>query len=256
MINLSISELFNWNSGFLIIAGPCTIESFDSLDAIAQELKSIGVNCIRGGAYKMRTSPYAFRGLGDNALYYLSEIGKKYNMITVSECIDPGMLKKMSCLIDVLLIGTRNMSNYPLLENLGEIDNPIILKRGMSSTYKEWISSAEYIIKSGNKNVVLCERGIRTFETHTRNTLDISAIPSIKSMTDLPIIIDPSHSTGNSKYIKQITWAAVAAKADGALIETHIQPAQSICDSDQSISVNELNDIIKPIDSLRKLLYL
>lgn len=240
--------------GFNLIAGPCTIESKDSLDELASGLSDMGIKFLRGGAYKMRTSPHTFRGLGDVALSYLKEVGEKHNMITVSECIDINKIELMSKYIDVLLIGTRNMQNYPLLEKLGLINNPVILKRGMSATYKEWIYAAEYIIESGNPNVLLCERGIRTFETHTRNTLDLSSIPSIRSLCKFPIIVDPSHSTGRRDYIKSMTWAAVAAGANGIIIETHLQPDKSVCDSEQAITLESLKTIVEPISEIRKVL--
>jgi len=239
---------------FSIIAGPCAIEDKIQLDELAARLKEMDIHILRGGAYKMRTSPYSYRGLGEVGLSIHKEIGEKYNMLTVSECIDINKVEMMSEIIDVLLIGTRNMQNYPLLEALGKVSNPVILKRGMCSTYQEWLFAAQYIIESGNPNVVLCERGIRTFENHTRNTLDLSAIPSIQFLSDLPIIIDPSHSTGSRKYIKSMTWAAVAAGANGVMIETHIDPDKSICDADQSVSIEELETIIKPIPQLRNII--
>ncbi len=240
---------------FNIIAGPCTIESRDSLDEIAAALHTMGINILRGGIYKMRTSPHTFRGLGDIALSYLKEIGEKYGMVTVSECIETDKIEIMSEYVDVLLVGTRSMHNYPMLERLGRIKNPIILKRGMSATYKEWQLAAEYIVESGNSNVILCERGIRTFETHTRNTLDMASIPAIKEITKFPIYIDPSHSTGKRDYIKPMTWAAVAAGANGVMIETNVCPDKSLCDAEQSITLDELKSIIEPINEIRRLLY-
>jgi 3-deoxy-7-phosphoheptulonate synthase len=242
-------------SAFEVIAGPCAIESKESLDEIASSIKSIGINVLRGGAYKMRTSPQSFRGMGETALYYMKEMGEKYKLVTVSECIDVNDVEIMSELIDVLLIGTRNMYNYPLLEKLGTITNPIILKRGMSATYNEWVMAASYIVESGNPNVILCERGIRTFESYTRNTLDISSIPAIKSLSGFPVYVDPSHSTGRRDMVRSMSWAAVAAGANGLLIETHLNPIKSLCDSDQAISLNELKILYKPIKRLRELLY-
>lgn len=240
--------------GFSIVAGPCTIEDRQSLDEMAHGLSEAGINILRGGAYKMRTSPHSFRGLGDVGLSYLQEIGEKYQMVTLSECIDINKVEMMSELVDVLLVGTRNMQNYPLLEKLGHINNPIVLKRGMCATYNEWLLAAEYIIEAGNSNVIMCERGIRTFETHTRNTLDLSAIPALKSLSNIPIFIDPSHSTGKSEYIKSMTWAAVAAGANGIIVETHMVPHKSLCDAEQAITIDELHEIIKPIKELRRVL--
>lgn len=240
---------------FNVIAGPCSIESRENLDEIAAALAENGVRYLRGGVYKMRTSPYTFRGLGDIALSYLKEVGEKYQLITVSEVIDSAKVNLMSEMVDILLVGTRSMSNYPLLEKLGKISNPIILKRGMSATFEEWKMAAEYIIESGNPNVILCERGIRTFETYTRNTLDLSSIPAMKQLTQLPVIIDPSHSTGKSEFVKSMTWAAVAAGADGIMIETHPCPSQSLCDARQAVTLETLVEILKPISKIRELLY-
>jgi len=249
-----INELLS-PTGFNLIAGPCTIESRESLEEMAAALKELGINILRGGIYKMRTSPHSFRGLGDIALSYLKEIGERYGMLTVSECIDITKVQQMNEFIDIFLIGTRNMQNYPLLEAVGKTNKPVILKRGMSATYREWLLAAEYLAESGNPNIVLCERGIRTFEPHTRNTLDLASIPSVRSMSDYPIIIDPSHSTGKRDYIKSMTWAAVAAGANGIMIETHLNPEKSMCDAEQAISVDDLKDILKPIQELRKLLF-
>lgn len=240
---------------FNIIAGPCTIESRESLDELAAAISAMGIRILRGGVYKMRTSPHSFRGLGDIALSYLKEMGEKYGMVTVSECIETDKIEIMSEYVDVLLVGTRSMHNYPLLERLGRITNPIILKRGMSATYNEWKLAAEYIIESGNPNVIMCERGIRTFETHTRNTLDLSSIPAIKELTNFPIYIDPSHSTGKRDFIKPMTWAAVAAGANGIMIETSICPDKNLCDAEQSITIEELKSIIEPINEIRRVLY-
>jgi 3-deoxy-7-phosphoheptulonate synthase len=240
---------------FKIIAGPCTIESRDNLDEIAGAISVLGIKYLRGGAFKLRTSPHSFRGLGDVALSYLKEMGEKYQLITVSEIIGVEKVEVMSELVDILVVGTRSMQNFPLLERLGHIKNPIILKRGMSSTYAEWLMAAEYIIESGNPNVILCERGIRTFESFTRNTLDLSSIPAMQNQSTLPIIIDPSHSTGRREMIKSMTWAAVAAGADGIMIETHPCPSQSLCDAKQAVTLNELEAIIKPISALRNLLH-
>jgi 3-deoxy-7-phosphoheptulonate synthase len=248
-----IANILN-SACFEIIAGPCTIESRESLDEIASAIKSIGINALRGGAFKMRTSPQSFRGMGEVALSYLKEIGEKYNLVTVTECIDAKDIEMMSELVDVFLIGTRSMYNYPLLEKLGSIRNPIILKRGMSSTYNEWHLAATYIVESGNPNVVLCERGIRTFETYTRNTLDLSSIPAMKRLSGYPIFVDPSHSTGRSEMVRSMSWAAVAAGANGLLIETHLNPSQSVCDAEQAISLKELETIYQPIKAIRKLI--
>jgi 3-deoxy-7-phosphoheptulonate synthase len=248
-----LNNLVNPN-GFNIIAGPCTIESRESLDEMAAILKEMNIRFIRGGAYKMRTSPQSFRGLGDIALSYLKEAGERHGLLTISECIDINKVELMSESVDVLLVGTRNMYNYPLLEKLGSVKNPIILKRGMSSTYNEWLLAASYIVEAGNPNVVLCERGIRTFETYTRNTLDLSSIPAVKTMSSYPVIVDPSHSTGRQDMIKSMTWAAVAAGANGIMIETHLAPSKSLCDANQAITPEQLKKILEPLNILRKAL--
>lgn len=250
-----INDLLN-PSGFSVIAGPCTIESRESLAEIAAALKEIGINILRGGVYKMRTSVHSFRGLGDIALAYLKEVGERYGMVTVSECIDVTKVELMSDYIDVFLIGMRNMQNYPLLEAIGKTNKPVILKRGMSSTYKEWLLAAEYLAETGNHNIVLCERGIRTFEPHTRNTLDLSSVPVLKSKSKYPVIVDPSHSTGHRDYVKSMSWAATAAGANGLLIETHLNPETSLCDAEQAVTIDELKAIVKPIDELRRALSL
>lgn len=249
-----IRELLS-TDGFSVIAGPCTIESRDSLAELASALKDLGIRFLRGGAYKMRTSPHSFRGLGDLGLSYLKEIGERYGLVTVSECTDVRKVDLMADSIDVFLIGTRNMQNYPLLEAIGKTQKPVILKRGMSATYEEWLQAAEYLSTYGNNKIILCERGIRTFETHTRNTLDLSSIPVVKALSRYPVIVDPSHGTGNRDYVKAMSWAAVAAGANGLMIETHLNPESSVCDSEQAVSIKELSDIVKPLQELRRVLF-
>ncbi|MDO9578290.1 MAG: 3-deoxy-7-phosphoheptulonate synthase [Candidatus Cloacimonadales bacterium] len=235
---------------FVFIAGPCTIENYEDLLNIASRLKKIGVNFFRGGAYKMRTSPYNFQGLGQEGLEYLKKVADETGMISVSEVVAAEDVELMSKHVDILQVGTRNMQNYRLLWKLGKIENPIILKRGMSSTIEEWLLAAEHILEAGNPNVILCERGIRTFENFTRHTLDISAIPAVKSLSNLPIIVDPSHSSGRREMIKSLSWAAMAAGADGLLIETHFDPDTTICDSEQTIDFEILAEILKKKDQL------
>jgi 3-deoxy-7-phosphoheptulonate synthase len=254
-IKESIIKNLQRKDSFELIAGPCTIESRESLDEIACAIKSIGINIVRGGAFKMRTSPQSFRGLGEVALAYLKDVGNKHDLVTVSECVDVNHVAMMSDQVDILLVGTRSMYNYPLLEKLGTIKNPVILKRSMSATYNEWLLAASYVVESGNPNVILCERGIRTFETYTRNTLDLSSIPVVKSLSQFPILIDPSHSTGRSEMVKSMSWAAVAAGANGLIVETHLRPSQSVCDADQAISLDELRALFLPIKEMRDLLF-
>ena len=237
---------------FQVIAGPCTIESKENLQTVAKQLSELGIGILRGGAYKLRTSVHSFRGLGDIAIKYLREVADAFDMLTVSEITEVDKVDFMSEYVDIILVGTRNMQNYPLLDRLGKIKNPVILKRGMSSTIKEWLQAAEYIAESGNSDIILCERGIRTFEDYTRNTLDLSAIPSVKELSEFPVIADPSHSTGKRELVKAMSWAAIAAGANGVMIETHHCPDQSMCDARQTVDLKTFEEIIFPIGKLRE----
>jgi 3-deoxy-7-phosphoheptulonate synthase len=249
-VNIEIKGKIIGHDTFTFIAGPCTIENYDDLLKIASNLKQKGIHFFRGGAYKMRTSPYNFQGLGKKGLDYIKQVADKTGLISVSEIISAEDVEHMSKKVDILQVGTRNMHNYRLLWKLGKIKNPIILKRGMSSTIEEWLLAAEHIIEAGNPNVILCERGIRTFENYTRHTLDISAIPVVKSNSNLPIIVDPSHSSGKREMIKSLSWAAMAAGADGLLIETHFDPDSAICDSEQTIDFDILAKIMEKKNQL------
>ncbi len=242
-------------NNFTIIAGPCTIENYEDLLTIVQKLHSMGIRFFRGGAYKMRTSPYNFQGLGHKGLEYIKRAAEATDMISVSEVISSEDVKMVSEYIDILQVGTRNMHNYRLLSKLGKISNPVILKRGMSSTIEEWLFAAEHIIEAGNPKVILCERGIRTFEPYTRNTLDISAIPAIHELSNLPILVDPSHSSGRRNMIKPLSWAAAAAGADGLMIETHFSPDTTVCDSKQTIDFSMLESILNPLNKILKELW-
>ncbi|MDI3503516.1 MAG: 3-deoxy-7-phosphoheptulonate synthase [Candidatus Cloacimonadota bacterium] len=246
-----INEMRFGSGTFKIIAGPCSIENYEILYETAKELKSRGVNMLRGGAYKLRTSVHSFRGLGDAGIMHLAQVGKEFDMITVSEVTQIDKVEFMAQNIDILVVGTRNMHNYPLLESLGKITNPVILKRGIASTYDEWMAAAEYIIESGNAQVILCERGIRTFEHETRYTLDISAIPVMKQKTQLPIIIDPSHASGKSSLVSSLAFAAIAAGADGLMIESQVNPLESICDAAQTVSPETISWILDTVPDLR-----
>jgi 3-deoxy-7-phosphoheptulonate synthase len=236
---------------FNVIAGPCSIENYETLYATAAELKNRGISMLRGGAYKLRTSVHSFRGLGDAGILHLAQVGKELNMITVSEVTQTDKVDFMAQNIDILVVGTRNMHNYPLLELLGKINNPVILKRGIASTYDEWMAAAEYIIENGNKQVILCERGIRTFEPETRYTLDISAISVMKKKTQLPVIIDPSHAAGNRSLVPSLAVAAIAAGADGLMIECQVNPSESICDASQTIAPDTITKILDAVPELR-----
>lgn len=254
-LEIKIKDMSIGREHFTFIAGPCTIENYDDLLEIAIHLKRMGIKFLRGGAYKMRTSPYDFQGLKEQGLSFIKEVSEKTEMITVSEVICAEDVDLMAEYIDVLQVGTRNMYNYSLLKKLGQKSNPIILKRGMSSKIEEWLLAAEYIIAEGNPNVILCERGIRTFEDYTRYTLDISAIQAVKNLSNLPIIIDPSHSSGRRDMIESLSLAAVAAGADGLLIETHFAPDSTICDSKQTIDFDLLKNIIIRTKEIRKSLF-
>lgn len=218
-----------------LIAGPCTIESYEQMDSTAQELQESNVKLLRGGAFKPRTSPYAFQGLGEEGLQIIRSVADNHGMAVVSEIMDISQIDMFMRYVDVLQIGARNMQNYNLLKELGKIHKPVILKRGLAATYEEWLMSAEYIISGGNNQVILCERGIRTFEKFTRNTLDIAAIPVIKKLSHLPIIVDPSHGTGLRDKVEPMSRAAVAAGCDGLIIEVHNNPEVAICDGAQSL---------------------
>ena len=218
-----------------LIAGPCTIESYDQMDTTAQELTESNVKILRGGAFKPRTSPYTFQGLGEEGLKIIRSVADNHHMAVVSEIMDISQLDLFMRYVDVLQIGARNMQNFNLLKEVGKIHKPVILKRGLSATYEEWLMSAEYIMAGGNNQVILCERGIRTFEKFTRNTLDLAAIPVIKKMSHLPIIVDPSHATGLRDKVEPMSLAAIAAGADGLIIEVHHNPELAVCDGAQSL---------------------
>lgn len=231
----------------LIIAGPCCVESEEQIVSIAKELKSMGIEYLRGGCFKPRTNPNSFQGLRDEGIKYLLKAREITGMKIVTELMSIEQVRKYANDIDVIQIGSRNMYNYELLKELSKYDKPIILKRGLSATYEEWINAAAYL--GDNKNIILCERGIRTFETETRNTLDISAIPYIKEHTNYKIIIDPSHAAGNRYMIKPLSLASIAAGADGLMIEVHNDPDKSLCDSKQAINVEQFKDILSDIVS-------
>jgi 3-deoxy-7-phosphoheptulonate synthase len=218
-----------------VIAGPCAVESREVLEEIADALAPGGVHFLRGGAFKPRTSPYAFQGWGEKGLKFLAAVRERLGMLIVTELMDPRDALLVYKYADIVQIGTRNMQNFRLLTEVGNLDKPVILKRGMSATIKEFLMSAEYIAAQGNEKIILCERGIRTFETETRNTLDLSAVPLLKQLTHLPVIVDPSHAVGRVDLIPAMSKAAVAAGADGLLIEVHVRPEQALSDGPQSL---------------------
>lgn len=231
----------------LIIAGPCAIESYDQLLETARFIKSKGVKILRGGAYKPRTSPFAFQGMRKEGLEILKAVKKEVGIMAVTEAIDEKSLSEVYEVSDMIQIGSRNMQNFSLLIEAGKQDKPILLKRGMSATIKEWIHAAEYIAKQGNTKIIMCERGIRTFNDYTRNTMDIAAIPIIKQETGLKVIADPSHGTGKRNLILPMSLASLAAGADGLIIEVHPQPEDALSDGDQSLNFEEFSNLISVI---------
>lgn len=228
----------------VMIAGPCAVESKEQTEEIAKEVKRIGANWFRGGAFKPRTSPYSFQGLKKNGLDILAHCKETFGMPIVSEIVSIESIKEFSESVDIIQVGARNMQNFELLKALGKLDKPIILKRGLANTVDEWLMSAEYILAGGNKKVILCERGIRTFETSTRFTLDVSIIPVIKKLTHLPIIIDPSHATGSWDLVEPLSRAAIAAGADGLMIEVHNHPSIALSDGMQSLKCDNFEKLM------------
>jgi len=227
-----------------IIAGPCAVESREQAFAIAETVKRSGANFFRGGAFKPRTSPYAFQGLGEEALQILAEVREQFDLRIVTEALDDAGVDLVERYGDVIQIGARNMQNFTLLRRAGRSHLPVLLKRGLSATLDEWLLAAEYIMAEGNYNVILCERGIRTFTQHTRNTLDLAAIPAVRAVSHLPVIVDPSHGTGKSQFVGPLARAGVAVGADGLIIEVHNQPERALSDGAQSLGLEEYSQLI------------
>jgi len=240
---------------FCMIAGPCSVESEEQICMIARELKDMGTQMLRGGAFKPRTSPYSFQGLGEDGIDLLLEAKEQTGLPIVSEIMDLSQLPMFEK-VDVIQVGARNMQNFQMLKELGKLKKPVLLKRGLSNTIEEWLMSAEYIMAGGNEDVILCERGIRTFETSTRNTMDLSSIPVVKEHSHLPIIADPSHGTGYSKYVEAMSLAAVAAGADGLIIEVHDNPPMALCDGQQCLTPDTFKTLMKKALALREALEL
>ncbi len=232
-----------------VMAGPCAVEKLEITVGIAKEVANAGATILRGGAYKPRTSPYSFQGLGQEGLGFLAEARKQTGLPVVSEILDARDLEYFLEHADIIQIGARNMQNFELLKEVGAYDKPVLLKRGLSATIKEFLLSAEYIMSRGNRNVMLCERGIRTFETQYRNTLDLTAVPTLKEMSHLPVIVDPSHATGNWKLVAPMAKAAIAAGADGLLIEVHSNPECALCDGEESLKPSRFQTLM---DDLKK----
>jgi 3-deoxy-7-phosphoheptulonate synthase len=232
---------------FSVIAGPCSVESKEQIESVAKSVLKSGACIMRGGAYKPRTSPYDFQGLEKQGLELLLVARRATGLPIVSEIISPKHVEMFEMVVDIIQIGARNMQNFDLLKEVGKTNKPILLKRGLSSTIQEWLMSAEYIMSNGNENVILCERGIRTFETMTRNTLDLSSVPVVKQISHLPVMVDPSHATGISSLVAPLSLAAIAAGADGLLIEVHNDPACALCDGPQSLTPDEFEDLMGKI---------
>ena len=234
---------------FMMIAGPCSVESREQITEVARAVKASGANMLRGGAFKPRTSPYAFQGLKGEGLELLKEAKKETGLPIITEIMDINHLELFGD-VDIIQVGARNMQNFELLKELGHVNKPILLKRGLANTIEELLMSAEYIMAGGNENVILCERGIRTFETATRNTMDISAIPVLHKLTHLPVVVDPSHGTGSSDLVYPMALAAVAAGADGLIIEVHNDPKHALCDGKQSLTPEEFDRLAKAIQAI------
>lgn len=244
------------DGGLTIMAGPCSVESREQLFETADAVKAAGATILRGGAFKPRTSPYSFQGLGVEALRYLAEARERTGLPVITEVMEPSQVDIVAEYADILQIGTRNMQNYSLLRDVGRTHRPVMLKRGYGATVEEWLMSAEYIVSSGNPNVILCERGIRTFETYTRNTFDVAAIPLLHQLTHLPVIVDPSHATGKRWLVKPLAVAGVAVGADGVMVEVHPTPERALSDSEQQLTLDEFRsmmDVVGPIhDAVRR----
>ncbi len=231
----------------VVIAGPCSVESREQVFEAAEIVKNNGGTIFRGGAFKPRTSPYSFRGLGEKGLALLAEVKSVFGLAIITEVMSPEQVPMVAGVADILQVGTRNMQNYALLDAVGRSERPVMLKRGMMSTIEELLMSAEYIMSNGNEQVMLCERGIRTFETSTRNTLDISAVPVLKELTHLPVFMDPSHASGKARYVNALSRASVAAGADGLLIEMHPHPEVALSDGAQSIAPDTYSQLVKDV---------
>lgn len=249
----SVIELPGGNKigqGLSVIAGPCSVESEEQIVGIAESVKKSGATALRGGAFKPRTSPYAFQGLEDDGISLLIKAKKATGLPIVTEIMSTDKIDLFAENVDVIQVGARNMQNFDLLKQLGKLDKPILLKRGLSSTIEEWLMSAEYIMAGGNNNVILCERGIRTFETYTRNTLDLSAVLAVKTLSHLPVVVDPSHACGKAFMVERMSLAAIAAGADGLIIEVHNDPKNALCDGAQSIPPQEFDALMKKAEKI------
>jgi len=251
---IKIDNVLIGNGHRVVIAGPCTVENEDQIIQSAMIAKKYGANLLRGGAYKPRTSPYTFQGLGIEGLKLLRKAKEITGLPIVTEVMEVGEVEIIAEYADVLQIGTRNMQNFRLLKAVGKISKPVLLKRGMAATLQEFLMSAEYILSEGNYNIILCERGIRTFVDYTRNTLDLNIIPAVKKLSHLPIVVDPSHGTGRRDFVLSMSLAAIIAGADGIIVEMHPDPNKSISDAEQTISPSQFEELMKKIKSLENLM--
>ncbi|MDF3054523.1 MAG: aroF-A [Gammaproteobacteria bacterium] len=234
----------------MVMAGPCAVESEEQMDITAKHVASAGATVLRGGAFKPRTSPYDFQGLGEIGLRYMQVVAKKYGLLTISEVMSIDQIDVTASHIDILQIGARNMQNFNLLKAMGETQKPILLKRGLSATYHELLLAAEYILSTGNSQVILCERGIRTFEPYTRNTLDIAAVPVLQSLSHLPVVVDPSHGVGIRQFVPALACASVAAGAHGIIVEVHPNPEQALSDGPQSLTLPQFSDMMVSLQAM------
>jgi len=253
---VSVKNCHIGDGNLVIMAGPCSIESEEQIYQTAAAVAAAGAQILRGGAFKPRTSPYDFQGLGEEGLKYLQRAARDHHLLSVSEVMDSQEVDLIASYVDIFQIGARNMQNFSLLKQVGKTGKPILLKRGMSATYVDFLMAAEYILQTGNPNVILCERGIRTFETYTRNTLDLVAVPIMHELTHLPIIVDPSHGTGIRQLVPTMAYAAVAAGADGLMIEVHPDPDKSYSDANQTISFETFDEMMRRIQILKTALSL
>lgn len=250
---IEIGDVKIGNGHFAMIAGPCSVESEEQIIEVAQAVKDAGANILRGGAFKPRTSPYAFQGMKDEGIRLLLEAKKVTGLPIITEIMNIRTLDLFQD-VDIIQVGARNMQNFDLLQELGRTDKPILLKRGLANTLQELLMSAEYIMSEGNENIILCERGIRTYETYTRNTLDLSAIPVLHELTHLPVVADPSHATGKSSLVPQMALASAAAGADGIMIEVHNNPACALCDGPQSLTPEQFKQLNKKVHQIREVI--
>lgn len=251
-IKVRVGDLLVGGETVIVMAGPCTVETDEQLMETAREVKEAGAHILRGGAFKPRTLPYSFQGLGEEGLKLLSHARDETGLPIVTEVMSPEDVELVEAYTDVLQIGSRNMQNFPLLKRVGRASKPVLLKRGMSATIYEWLGCAEYILNEGNPDVILCERGIRSFNDVTRNTLDIAAVPIIKQVSRLPIIVDPSHGTGIRSLVAPMTKAGIAAGADGALVEVHCDPDHALCDGAQSLRPWEFKALMDELEPLTR----